>query len=92
MKSAFLNEVLNDKVYVDQLEGCSVPGSEDKVYKLRKAPYGLKKAQKLGTRKSTIICLNMVFKEVPMKLHCISRPEKGESFIVSIYVHGLVHW
>ncbi|KAM0975403.1 hypothetical protein ACFX13_018728 [Malus domestica] len=44
VKSAFLNGVLEDEVYVDQLEGFVVKGKEDKVYKLYKALYGLKQA------------------------------------------------
>ncbi|BBN70008.1 transposable element gene, partial [Prunus dulcis] len=44
VKSAFLNGVLNEEVYVDQPSGFVMQGSEDKVYKLKKALYGLKQA------------------------------------------------
>ncbi|KAI5323607.1 hypothetical protein L3X38_032679 [Prunus dulcis] len=42
VKSAFLNGILKEEVYVDQPEGLVVKGSESKVYKLHKALYGLK--------------------------------------------------
>jgi len=44
VKSAFLNGMLKEEVYVAQLPGYEVEGKEDKVYQLRKALYGLKKA------------------------------------------------
>ena len=44
VKSAFLNEELQEEVYVDQPEGFIIEGKENKVYKLRKALYGLKQA------------------------------------------------
>ncbi|CAL8999646.1 unnamed protein product [Prunus brigantina] len=44
VKSAFMNGVLQEKVYVEQPDGFIVQGEEDKVYKLHKALYGLKQA------------------------------------------------
>ena len=42
VKSAFLNGILEEEVYVDQPEGYVAKGKEDKVYRLYKALYGLK--------------------------------------------------
>ncbi|WRX23007.1 Reverse transcriptase [Theobroma cacao] len=44
VKSAFLNGILIEDIYVKQLEGYVVKGSETKVCKLVKALYGLKQA------------------------------------------------
>ena len=44
VKSAFLNGVLQEEVYVSQPLGFMVQGEETKVYKLHKALYGVKKA------------------------------------------------
>lgn len=43
-KSVFLNEELEEEVYVQQPEFFEVIGKEHKVYKLEKALYGLKQA------------------------------------------------
>jgi len=42
VKSAFLNGDLKEEVYVQQPPGFAVPGEEGKVYRLRKALYGLR--------------------------------------------------
>eukprot|EP00253_Pinus_taeda_P006592 PITA_06592 len=44
VKSAFLNGVLKEEVYVEQPPGYEVEGQEHKVCKLKKTLYGLKKA------------------------------------------------
>ena len=45
VKSAFLKGILEENFYVDQPPGYTVKGREDKVYKMKKALYGLKKAR-----------------------------------------------
>jgi hypothetical protein len=44
VKSTFLNGVLEEEVYVEQLEGFISQGEEDKVYRLNKTLYILKQA------------------------------------------------
>ena len=44
VKSAFLNGVLNEEVYLEQPPGYVKRGEKKKVFKLRKALYGLKQS------------------------------------------------
>jgi Reverse transcriptase (RNA-dependent DNA polymerase) len=44
IKSAFLNGVLKEDVYVEQPQGFTIEGEEEKMYKLRKTLYMLKQA------------------------------------------------
>ena len=44
VKLVFLNGVIREEVFVEQPEGFTVAGSKAKVYKLRKALYGLRQA------------------------------------------------
>ena len=45
MKTSFLHGELSEDVYVSQHEGFEKRGEEHKVFKLRKALYGLRQAQ-----------------------------------------------
>jgi hypothetical protein len=44
LKSAFLNGILEEEIYVEQPMGYVIKGDEKKVLKLKKALYGLKQA------------------------------------------------
>jgi len=44
VKSTFLNGILEEEVYVEQPKGFVVKEEEDKVYRLKKALYGVKQA------------------------------------------------
>ena len=46
VKTAFLNDDLEEEIYMEQSEGFIVPGQEKKVCKLVKSLYGLKQAPK----------------------------------------------
>jgi Reverse transcriptase (RNA-dependent DNA polymerase) len=47
VKSAFLNGVLEEEVYVEQPEGFIVKEAEKKVYRLKKTLYGLKQVPRV---------------------------------------------
>ncbi|GKE40649.1 zinc finger, CCHC-type containing protein [Tanacetum coccineum] len=46
VKTAFLNEELDEEVYINQPQGCIMPGNENKVCKLIKSLYRLKQTPK----------------------------------------------
>ena len=46
VKTAFLNDELEEEIYMTQPEGCVAPGQEGKVCKFLKSLYGLKQAPK----------------------------------------------
>jgi len=51
VKSAFLNDPLDEEVYVKQPLGFIQSGKEEKVYKLTKALYGLKQAPRAWNKR-----------------------------------------
>jgi len=46
VKTTFLYDGSEEEIYMNQREGYTVPGQENKVCKLRKSLYGLKQAPK----------------------------------------------
>ena len=44
VKNTFINSVIEEEVYIEQLEGFVVHGSDSHVCQLKKALYGLKQA------------------------------------------------
>ena len=68
VKTAFLHGELKEVIFVSQPEGFIVKGSETKVYKLRKALYGLRQAPRAWNEK-----LNHVLKGLSFE-RCLKEP------------------
>ena len=62
VKTAFLNGDLEEEIYMEQPEGCVVPGQERKVCKLVKSLYGLKQAPKQWHEKFDSVMISNGFK------------------------------
>ncbi|RVW71674.1 Retrovirus-related Pol polyprotein from transposon TNT 1-94 [Vitis vinifera] len=91
VKSAFLNGVLEEDIYVEQPEGFQVSGCEDKVYKLHKALYGLKRAPRAWYSRIDAYLLQQGFKrsESEATLYVLKVQEEVQ-LIVSLYVDDLL--
>lgn len=68
VKTTFLHGGLKEDVYIKQSEGFKVKGSEDKVYKLNKALYGLRQALRAWNEK-----LNQVLEDLKF-VKCSKEP------------------
>ncbi|CAL8176707.1 unnamed protein product [Prunus armeniaca] len=92
VKSVFLNGKLQEKVYVDQLEGFVLDGKEDKVYRFHKALYGLKHAPRAwyGEIDNYLIQCGFEKSLSEATLYTKTRGDK-EILIVSIYVDNIVY-
>ncbi|CAL8133642.1 unnamed protein product [Prunus armeniaca] len=92
VKSMFLNGILKEEVYVDQPEGLVVKHYEDKVYKLKKALYGLKHAPRAWYEEihAYLISCGYVRSTSEAILYCKTKKDSG-TLIVSIYVDDIVY-
>ncbi|CAJ2645183.1 unnamed protein product [Trifolium pratense] len=91
VKSAFLNGLLDEDIYVDQPEGFKVAGSENKVYKLHKALYGLKQAPRAWYSRIDGHLLQSGFKRSENEATLYVKWSKNEvKLIVSLYVDDLL--
>ncbi|KAL6323788.1 hypothetical protein AAG906_002256 [Vitis piasezkii] len=91
VKSAFLNGVLEEDIYVEQPEGFQVLGCEDKVYKLHKALYGLKQAPRAWYSRIDAYLLQQGFKRSESKATLyVLKVQEEVQLIVSLYVDDLL--
>ena len=90
VKSAFLNGVLQEEVYVLQPEGFEKTGEEHKVYKLIKALYGLCQALRAWYARLNRCLEELGFVKCPHEHAVYTRREGDESLIVGVYVDDLI--
>ena len=92
VKSAFLNGVLEEEVYVEQPEGFEVKNAGHKVYKLKKALYGLKQAPRAWYSEIDTYLSMCNFKRSGSEATLYTRSDmEGNLIIVSIYVDDIVY-
>jgi hypothetical protein len=92
VKSAFLNGVLKEEVYVEQPEGFEVKNAGHKVYKLKKALYGLRQAPRAWYSEIDAYLSMCKFKRSTSEATLYTRSDmEGNLIIVSIYVDDIVY-
>jgi transposase InsO family protein len=90
VKSAFLNGVLEEEIYVEQPEGFVVQGEEDKVYLLKKALYGLKQAPRAWYSKINDHLLSIGFVKSLSESTLYVKHKGNNILIISLYVDDLL--
>lgn len=90
VKSAFLNGVLQEEIYVEQPEGFMVQGKEDKVYLLKKALYGLKQAPKTWYSTINDHLLNICFVKSLSESTLYVKHKGNNLLIASLYADDML--
>ncbi|KAJ4719135.1 Retrovirus-related Pol polyprotein from transposon TNT 1-94 [Melia azedarach] len=90
VKSAFLNGVLEEEVYIQQPTGFEVKGQEDKVLKLRKALYGLKQAPRAWNSRIDKYFQKNGFTKCPYEHALYIKIKDEDILIVCLYVDDLI--
>ncbi|KAE8657590.1 hypothetical protein F3Y22_tig00116989pilonHSYRG00496 [Hibiscus syriacus] len=90
VKSAFLNGVLEEEVYIQQPSGYEVKGHEDKVLKLKKALYGLKQAPRAWNSRIDKYFQENGFNKCPYEHALYIKIKDEDILIVFLYVDDLI--
>ena len=90
VKSAFLNGVIKEDLYVMQPEGYVKKGKESHVLKLTKALYGLKQAPQVWNLKLNKIMDDLRFKRSKLDADLFYKGSEKEKVLVGIYVDDLI--
>ena len=90
VKTAFFNEKLDEKIYIDQPLCFEFKGQERKVCKLKRSIYGLKQASRQWNIKFHLVVLNEGFKMVEED-HCVYLKRSNNGFVIlSLYVDDIL--
>ena len=92
VKSAFLNGVLEEEVYLKQLPGYMKIGKEHKVLKLKKALYGLKQAPRAWNTRIDKYFKENGFIQCPYEHALYVKKKEGKLLIVAIMSMTLFSW
>ena len=90
VKSAFLNGILNEEVYVEQPKGFEDPHFPNHVYKLKKALYGLKQAPRAWYERLTTFLVEKGYKRGGVDKTLFIKSFKSGITIAQIYVDDIV--
>ena len=90
IKSAFLNGVIEEEVYVKQPPSFVNPKKPDHVYKLHKALYGLKQAPRAWYKCMTKFLIKKGFVIGKIDSTLFTKRVNGELFVRQIYVDNII--
>ena len=90
VKSAFLNEIMSEKVYVEQPKGFKDSKFPNHVYRLKKALYGLKLALGVSYERLTTYVLEKKFERMGVDKTLFIYRSKDELLVAQIYVDDIV--
>jgi len=90
VKSAFLNGVLEEEIYIEQPPGYVKIGEERKVLKLKKALYGLKQAPRAWNTRIDTYFKENGFKQCPYEHALYTKKNGGNLMLVALYVDDLI--
>ena len=92
VKSAFLNGMLQEEIYVEQLKGFVDPHRPDDVYKLKRALYGLKQAPRAWYDRLIAYLTEHGFKRGSADTTLFIRNDKNSFIVAQIYVNDIVFY
>lgn len=91
VKSAFLNGLLEEEVYIEQPMGYVIKGHESKVLRLKKAIYGLKQAPRAWNTRIDKYFIANGFTKCPHEHALYAKVNgKGDILVVCLYVDDLI--
>jgi hypothetical protein len=90
VKSAFLNDILQEEIYVEQPAGFVNQGKEDKVYLLKKALYGLKQAPRAWYGRIDDYLTGSGFQKSLSEATLYVKRFNDDVLIISLYVDDLL--
>lgn len=91
VKSAFLHGELKEDVYVEQPKGFESQIDSEKVYKLKKALYGLRQAPRAWYSRIESYFIKEGFEKCYCEHTLFVKTEEGNSLILSLYVDDLIY-
>jgi hypothetical protein len=89
VKTAFLNGVIEEEVYIEKPQGFVIHGKESHVYKLKKYLYGLKQAPRAWYAKIDSYLMSLEFTKIDVDPNLYYKVEDGFPLILVLYVDDL---
>ena len=90
VKSAFLNGLIQEEVYVEQPPGFEISDKPNHVYKLQKALYGLKQAPRAWYERLSNFLLEKEFSRGKVDTTLFIKRKHNDILLVQIYVDDII--